>query len=224
VRVQSSSLVSSAVQVISGIGPINSNIAASNENRAIGNATVEPTGRWALTIDPGLPAGYHEILLHAFNANGQVSPEERIVVLVRNIGTGLKRWQNPLNAYDVNADGSVTPLDALIIINDLNRSAVCVLTAADPTPPYLDVNGDSSVTPIDALRIINFLNRNWGSRAAPMGSFVADKRWEESMILPSRPASNNGEIRAKRPKITAESTVMSEIVQTIDVICIAAQE
>ncbi len=70
-------------------------------------------------------------------------------------------WQNPTNADDVNNDGSITPLDALAIINELNKVGEHVLpapTAGNQPPPYYDVNGDGSVTPIDALDVINYLN------------------------------------------------------------------
>ena len=53
---------------------------------------------------------------------------------------------------DVNGDNLVTPLDALMIINHLNR----------PTSnfgPRLDVSSDGSVTPLDALLVINLLNK-----------------------------------------------------------------
>ncbi|XZE56605.1 carboxypeptidase regulatory-like domain-containing protein [Planctomycetaceae bacterium SH139] len=71
-------------------------------------------------------------------------------------------WQNPLDPYDVNVDGDVKPIDALIIINYLNRNGSGQLAAngsGSAPPPYYDVNGDDRATPIDALIVINFLNR-----------------------------------------------------------------
>jgi len=75
-------------------------------------------------------------------------------------------WTNPRNPLDVNDNGEVQPLDALLIINDLNRKGNRPLGQNDPAPPFLDVNGDGSVSPIDALRVINHLNR---SPTAPPG-------------------------------------------------------
>jgi hypothetical protein len=80
------------------------------------------------------------------------------------------RWQNPANRLDVNADGAVSPLDVLRVINYLNSSETGVLTAADPTPPYLDVSGDGMVTPLDALFIINALNQGVEGEAFVGGS------------------------------------------------------
>jgi len=53
----------------------------------------------------------------------------------------------------VNADGSVTPLDALMVINVLNngQSNAQIYTV-------IDVNADGNVTPLDALLVINYLN------------------------------------------------------------------
>lgn len=71
-------------------------------------------------------------------------------------------WNNPLRSLDVNADTFVTPIDALLIINDLNyRGSRKLPNPPQPPfvpPPFLDVNRDGFVTPGDALLIINYLN------------------------------------------------------------------
>lgn len=71
-------------------------------------------------------------------------------------------WQNPTISNDVNNDSHLSPLDALLVLNDLNalgaRSLPAPSSGFDP-PPYLDVNGDSFVTPVDALLVLNELNR-----------------------------------------------------------------
>lgn len=73
------------------------------------------------------------------------------------------KWQNPSGFLDVNADGSVSPIDALIVINYLNSGQETNLTLTDIVPaPYLDPTGDERVAPNDVLAIINFLNQNSG--------------------------------------------------------------
>lgn len=68
-------------------------------------------------------------------------------------------FQNPSNAYDVNNDGNVSPLDILQLWNFLNSnnasSPVSVLTSATP---FYDVDGDNFVTPLDALQVTDYLN------------------------------------------------------------------
>jgi hypothetical protein len=77
--------------------------------------------------------------------------------------------ENDSNSRDVNADGFITAIDALIVINYLNIFAANNLPANLPqpgylenagTPPnarYVDVNGDGFLTPQDALIVINWL-------------------------------------------------------------------
>ncbi len=70
------------------------------------------------------------------------------------------RWQNSRLALDVNDDKTISPIDALLIINRLNDPTfVRDLTQSNfVPPPYLDVNGDEVVGPVDALLVINYLN------------------------------------------------------------------
>ncbi len=71
----------------------------------------------------------------------------------------LRVWQNTANPYDVNANGIVNPIDALVLINYLNAHGFGPLPATFTGPDYLDVNGDGSITPLDALGVINYINR-----------------------------------------------------------------
>ena len=71
-------------------------------------------------------------------------------------------WQNKLNPLDVNWDGEVSPIDALLIITYMNDNpddrTLPLPTTGNSPPPFLDPNGDNSVDPVDALMIINYLN------------------------------------------------------------------
>ena len=83
-------------------------------------------------------------------------------------------FQNPLNNLDVTGDGFVSPIDALRIINFINRySGNPFFTGAPnfgnmplpnpfaPTAPdYLDTNGDGFVSPVDSNLVITYLNNN----------------------------------------------------------------
>lgn len=66
---------------------------------------------------------------------------------------------------DVNGDGFISPIDALLVINELNRRGAGPVvntggTSGEGPIPMLDVNGDGMVTPLDVLLIINHLNHN----------------------------------------------------------------
>lgn len=70
--------------------------------------------------------------------------------------------QNPTLPQDVNNDGSVSPIDALLIINQMTRSIGAEGEQAGAplsSQYYLDVNGDSRASAVDALQVINYLAR-----------------------------------------------------------------
>lgn len=78
-------------------------------------------------------------------------------------------WHNTAISEDVNKDGFVSPIDALLVINyiDVNVGPGKLLpdgqlvprsVAESGTPPLVDVNDDGFVAPIDALRVVNFIN------------------------------------------------------------------
>ncbi|MEC7565996.1 MAG: Ig-like domain-containing protein [Planctomycetota bacterium] len=72
-------------------------------------------------------------------------------------------WHNRGNGLDVNADGFVSSIDALLVILELNENGSYELlppTSGNSPPPYYDVNEDGDVAPSDAIQIINFLNAN----------------------------------------------------------------
>ena len=65
-----------------------------------------------------------------------------------------------MNQLDVDQSGNVVPLDALMVINDLNLSGARQLSAksADYTGPLCDTSGDGFLSALDALLVINSLN------------------------------------------------------------------
>ncbi|MEO8164753.1 MAG: putative Ig domain-containing protein, partial [Betaproteobacteria bacterium] len=69
-------------------------------------------------------------------------------------------WHNLENPFDVNHNGSIEPLDALVIINYLNEKGAGRLPDVVTPPEFLlDTNKDGSVTPLDVLLVINKLNQ-----------------------------------------------------------------
>ena len=71
--------------------------------------------------------------------------------------TLLVASHNAANPYDVNADGVVTALDVLRIMNYFNSKQPLVELCDDPLF-FPDVNGDGYITPLDTLIVINYLN------------------------------------------------------------------
>lgn len=82
------------------------------------------------------------------------NPQHGVVETPQGTGTILNDdphdFHNRNNGLDVNNDGLVAALDALIIINQLNGKP--------PTATfYPDVNDDGAVTPNDVVIVINYL-------------------------------------------------------------------
>ena len=66
---------------------------------------------------------------------------------------------NTRDPLDVNNDGKISPIDALLVINHLNRFGPTVLTSGGfQRAPFLDVNNNNQVSATDALAVINHLN------------------------------------------------------------------
>lgn len=80
-------------------------------------------------------------------------------VATATIQVVASRLQNPDRFSDVNDDGFVTAIDALLIINRLAQSGgdPIIVGPSDQGPPYFDVTGDQNVTALDALRVVNEL-------------------------------------------------------------------
>lgn len=92
-----------------------------------------------------------------------------------------------LAALDVNDDMSVTALDALIVINEINRRADGVVAAAEAEGKLdCDTNDDGVVTPIDVLNVVNQINT--GLIAVPTDT--ADGTMTEDVV--SVPADSDG--------------------------------
>jgi hypothetical protein len=87
--------------------------------------------------------------------------------------------QNPKDPFDVDDDGSVTQLDALLLIGHLRS------TTSPPPNLYCDVNGDRTLSRIDPLLIIGQLRQTDGSSGAAFASpssIVADNQPAERSI------------------------------------------
>jgi hypothetical protein len=93
-------------------------------------------------------------------------------------------WKNAVRATDVNNDGLVTPLDALLVIIDLNSNGPRLLTPATPFSPFIDVNGDGAVAPLDALLVIIELNSGGSGEGEPPATEPAADASGDAPYLP----------------------------------------
>lgn len=71
-------------------------------------------------------------------------------------------WQNPVLHSDTDGSGFVAAVDALHVVNDINRNGVRPLPAVRPADylgPQCDTNGDGVISGIDVLQIVNAINQ-----------------------------------------------------------------
>jgi uncharacterized protein GlcG (DUF336 family) len=82
----------------------------------------------------------------------------------RQLLAGINLYHNALEPLDVNDDSYVAPIDAMIIINQLNGGPAVDLDVEGDLPlgftGFVDVDNDMVLSPADALNVINGLNRN----------------------------------------------------------------
>lgn len=70
----------------------------------------------------------------------------------------LPGYQNVSQPLDTSSDQTISPIDALLVINEINLNGSRNLYDVHATH-WVDVNGDGWVTPMDALLVINWLNQ-----------------------------------------------------------------
>lgn len=143
-------------------------------------AVTDPLGAYSI---PNLLPGTYRVQVESVAGSQATSAATQTVVLAANSPSAVvdfgfsafvSPWQNPSNRFDVNNDGFVSPIDALLIINDLNVKGSRILTVADVAPPFVDVNGDGNSAPIDVLQVINSIDgaRAEGESAQPSPAVV----------------------------------------------------
>jgi len=130
------------------------------DGRVVAQGVVQPDGRAHLLMSIASAAELNSLLMQAYEQDPalQVSP----VFSAGGIGTASR--------LDVNRDGRISAIDALMVINSLNRTvasrpiasgeeAVAGRMSLERWESRLDVSGDGRYTALDALLVINYLNR-----------------------------------------------------------------
>ena len=159
--------VADIAYVIAG-GHANRNVKL--DNLQYGPRSVTTTGDFGTFAFPGLPSGTYRVRATPDGAYQAVSPESGIATVSVVAGgvtqdvdfgfaVGTSQWQNVVDPYDVNDDGLVSALDALLIINQINAGGARDLRGSGvPANPYVDVTGDYLLSALDVLQVVNFIN------------------------------------------------------------------
>ncbi|MCM2371111.1 CARDB domain-containing protein [Aporhodopirellula aestuarii] len=140
----------------------------------VGSLTVGGVSAFSFTIPNartrlgGVRTGY--IIVDANHAVAEQNERfDNIEIVALN---PFRSWTNPDDPFDVEGTNGHTALDALVIINELNRNRDRKLPVPPTPKPFYDPNGDGFVTELDALVIINQLNRE--SAAAFFGEPIVE--------------------------------------------------
>lgn len=92
----------------------------------------------------------------------------------------MSPWQNPRDPMDINDDGRVTPLDALMLINEINLSGSGHLTesswASGSKPLFVDSSGDGVLSSLDVLLVVNQIN--WDASRLPSPALSSSRSFD----------------------------------------------
>ena len=142
-------------------------------NPTEGTVVVNSDGTFTYTNAQGTIGGNDTFTYKISDITGRESNVATVTITFE-----ASAYQNPTGGFatDVNADGFITALDALRIINFLQTQgspSVPVSSIGSAPPDYLDTNGNGAVTVLDALEVLNVLAQQGGSgegEFAPQGA------------------------------------------------------
>jgi len=135
-------------------GTISASTVAIKTTPSSGKATVNANGTVTYVAD-STTVGDVKLTYIAKDNLGAESNPATVTITVRSAPSP---WQNQANALDVNASGFVEPIDALLVINRINRVGSGPVPSPATPPPFFDVDGNRFIAPADAILVINFLN------------------------------------------------------------------
>ena len=122
-----------------------------------GTAAVQADGQVLYTPNDGF-IGQDSFQYTVLDDDGRESEAANVLVQVNAKSSPM---QNSSNRFDVNADGVVTPVDSLRVLNELAlNDGNTIPVPEDPVvPDYFDVNGDERISILDAKSVLDELSR-----------------------------------------------------------------
>ena len=161
----------------------------------------------------------------SFQYRGSNGVNESAVATVTITVQTAHAWFNGVKPLDVNDDTYISPIDALLTINELNRNSTYRLPAERARPltkPFYDVNYDGYISPIDALLVINYLNRGGGEGEADgmaAGETGAMTGWSPDAKTDSQVGTTKANRTQRLRGVTADDPPQSaNVLQSLDLV------
>ncbi len=178
-----------------------------------GTVLVNPDGTFTYTNNGGATGDTDSFTYRPIDATGRVG---NVTTVTFNLGRS--RYQNPIPgfSFDVSANGVITPLDALRIVNLLARRRVNSLPVSELTtapPDFFDVNGDGIVRLNDALIVINEIGRRNRQRLGQPEGELVDARLATTVAFAAPTTFGLAESNLLQP---AEATPVAAKIDTLD--------
>jgi len=177
--------------------PVTVTLASSDPSKATVPATVtilanQTTATFAITaVDNDLVDGLRQITI-----SGEALSFSSIATLSIIDNESVSQWFNTPSPHDVDNNGTVAPLDVLLVINQLTRQGVRLLPPSLTVTLFVDTDGDFYLGPIDVLRVINALNR----RGSGEGESQASSDAIHSSALSLWLSEESNSIRSRRSR------------------------
>ncbi|WP_145089940.1 dockerin type I domain-containing protein [Rosistilla carotiformis] len=171
-----------------------------------------PDGQYRIQIDTERPEIFQiqDPLIDVDVTNGAI--QSKVAVRVLQL---TSPWQNPADRFDVNDSNSLEPLDALQILNEINRNGSRALTSDDIGARYFDVNGDGLIAPIDVLNVINAIQRTPSASSEGESVAMSDQSPEDRFTEVVRDASASVPLQAFS-QVAGEQTDKESLVAPSD--------
>ena len=170
-----------------------------------GTAVVQSNGKVLFTP----AAGYFGNVQFSYFVRDDVGTPSNVADV--QVRVNRSKWQNPTLNFDVNADGQISAIDALMVINYLNVGKPTSLAGTSiSTPPFIDPSGDESVTQLDVLQIINYLNTHLSGEGEHSSPVVAEQLGAPLIVTMVTPEQMVRTVGASVVR-TVEAAIMSEL-------------
>ncbi len=193
-------------------GHAGTTVALVGVRHGIADVALTPEG---LLVLPELPDGVYELTARSasviqsfgseplvFEVNGGVTAGGPLSLAATRVDS--PRYNAALPG-DVNGDGQVTAVDALTIINDLNRLGVRTLSLAETTGAMVDVSNDGNVSALDALRVINALNAEDGG-GQPEPDRGIERPADRSQLAVTEPAAEAFDVPVEGARLVSANS------------------